>query len=76
MCIHILFELSQGSSLDPGPSPPDYASEQLEFLPEVLYDHVPVGKNFGDVHSDAEPSYTVVSLPSLSLLVDDAFAHK
>ena len=51
---------SQNKSSDPGPDPPNYLDEQVSFHPPVLFDHAPLGKNFGDVHKDAESSYVIV----------------
>ncbi|BBN08047.1 neutral ceramidase [Marchantia polymorpha subsp. ruderalis] len=53
--------LVKGNDVSPGPAPPDMVDKQLEFLPGVLMDSTPNGKNFGDVKEDvpANASYTV-----------------
>lgn len=50
----------QNKSSDPGPDPPNYLDKQKSFHPPVLFDHAPLGKNFGDVHKDAASSYSIV----------------
>lgn len=45
-----------------GPMPPDQLDEQLNFLPGVIFDFPGVGKQFGDVIVDANPSYVAVSI--------------
>ena len=51
---------SQNKATDPGPEPPNYLKDQISFQLPVLFDGVPLGKSFGDVHKDAEPSYNIV----------------
>ena len=38
--------------------PPNDRDKQLSVLPPVLFDHAPLGKNFGEVEKNANPSYT------------------
>ena len=56
--------LFQGTTVPPGPNPPNLVSKQFSFLPPVLYDTAPMGKNFGDSKVDAQPSYVPVSIRS------------
>ena len=56
--------LFQGTTVPPGPNPPNLVSKQFSFLPPVLYDTAPMGKNFGDIKVDAQPSYVPVSIRS------------
>ncbi|KAK3328383.1 Neutral/alkaline nonlysosomal ceramidase [Cercophora scortea] len=41
-----------------GPLPPDNRNRSLSFITGVVYDGTPLGKSFGDVLTDAAPSYT------------------
>ncbi|PVD38057.1 hypothetical protein C0Q70_00667 [Pomacea canaliculata] len=49
--------LAKGKPVSLGPNPPNLLGQQWSFLPGVLFDSSPVGKKFGDVKTDAEPSY-------------------
>ncbi|KAK3685736.1 Neutral/alkaline nonlysosomal ceramidase [Podospora appendiculata] len=40
-----------------GPLPPDNRNRSLSFITGVVYDGTPIGKNFGDVLTDAAASY-------------------
>lgn len=51
--------IGEGSSVSPGPQPPDLSDEQKTFETGVLYDGVLVGKDFGEVIDDVEDSYSV-----------------
>lgn len=53
--------LATGKTVDPGPSPPDYLSEQLSFHFPVIFDAAPSGDTFGSVHVAPKASYTVNS---------------
>jgi neutral ceramidase len=48
-----------------GPHVPDLLSVQIEMMPEPHADRVPVGKKFGDVIEDVNPSYTTGSTVSV-----------
>nr|KAG5704893.1 hypothetical protein BaRGS_003876 [Batillaria attramentaria] len=50
--------IAKGSQVAPGPNPPNLLDKQISFLPPVLYDTAPIGRNFGDLRKDASPSYT------------------
>lgn len=41
----------------PGPDPPIYVNESLSFITGVAFDRAPFFKSFGDILSDAKPSY-------------------
>jgi len=45
--------------VEAGPTPPDLLKKQIELLPGVIEDSVPLGKNFGDVQDDVVSSYVV-----------------
>jgi neutral ceramidase len=49
--------LKDGTTVVPGPSPPDLMDKQLFKLPGVIFDAPPHGGNFGDVHTDALSDY-------------------
>ena len=55
--------ISQDQPAESGPSPPNLLNRQISLLTPVVYDGVPLFKSFGDVHSNAKSSYTVVSRP-------------
>lgn len=54
--------LIQGSTVDPGPSPPNYLDQQLSLQTAVIYDTVPFFKSFGDVTTDVRTSYRPVGI--------------
>jgi len=54
----LTLQLMAGATPDPGPNPP-YLNNTLTFLPPVVVDLAPEGKNFGDVAVDVQPSYSV-----------------
>lgn len=49
--------IAKGSKVAPGPNPPNLLKEQISFLPPVVFDEPPLGKNFGDVRKPPAPSY-------------------
>ena len=53
--------LATGKSVDPGPSPPNYLSEQLSLHFPVIFDATPSGDKFGSVHLAPKSSYTINS---------------
>lgn len=64
---------SKGKPVSPGPNPPNLLGQQWSFLPGVLFDSSPVGKKFGDVKTDAEPSYQPVSCLCILLVFGEIF---
>lgn len=60
--------IAQKEPVPLGPNPPDLMSKQLHFLPPVLYDRAPLGKNFGDVKVDAKASYTPGSVVEVTFV--------
>jgi neutral ceramidase len=50
--------LKNGTTVGPGPSPPDLLDKQLFKLPGVIFDAPPPGGDFGDVHTDALSDYS------------------
>jgi neutral ceramidase len=56
------------SQPDPGPFPPNNVNRSLSFITGVVYDGVPVFKSFGDVITDAEPSYAIGSKVSVKFI--------
>jgi hypothetical protein len=46
----------------PGPNPPDLMSEQLSFLPPVVFDAAGFGNNFADVIQQPNKQYKAVSI--------------
>ncbi|KAG9453271.1 hypothetical protein H6P81_006175 [Aristolochia fimbriata] len=50
--------LLNGQRVEPGPSPPDLLSKQIELLPPVIVDATPIGVKFGDVKSDVPQNST------------------
>lgn len=57
--LHI-FLFVQGTAVPPGPNPPNLLDKQLSFVLPVIFDHAPFGSHFGDVVTDAKPSYIQV----------------
>ena len=55
-----VFNIFQGISVAPGPNPPNLVDKQLSFLPPVIFDRAPFGSHFGNVITDAQPSYKQV----------------
>jgi neutral ceramidase len=49
--------MQAGVSVDPGPAPRDLRNDVTTFQIGVAFDAAPVGKNFGDVETDAASSY-------------------
>ncbi|CAG5114790.1 unnamed protein product, partial [Candidula unifasciata] len=60
--------LAEGTPSAPGPSPPDLLDKQLSFLPGVVFDSAPFGKDFGSVLVDAKPSYTQGSVVTVKFV--------
>ncbi|XP_076452014.1 neutral ceramidase B-like [Babylonia areolata] len=60
--------VAKNKTVVPGPNPPNLLSKQLSFLPPVLYDTAPLGKNFGDVKVDASPSYAPGSVVEVTFI--------
>ncbi|RDL37943.1 uncharacterized protein BP5553_05376 [Venustampulla echinocandica] len=52
---------SSSSRPAPGPLPPNNVNRSLSFITGVVYDGVPMFKEFGEVKSDVEPSYPIGS---------------
>lgn len=52
----------QGTTVPPGPPPPDYLGEQWELLPGPRSDTAPFGKKIGDVEQDAKAAYNKVGV--------------
>ncbi|XP_073054665.1 neutral ceramidase 2-like isoform X1 [Primulina eburnea] len=50
--------LVQGTSVEPGPPPPDMLQKQISLLPPVVLDTTPIGVKFGDVSSDIPQNST------------------
>jgi neutral ceramidase len=48
-----------GGKPDAGPTPPDNRDNSLSFITGVVYDNPPLGKNFGDVVTDVNDSYSI-----------------
>ncbi|XP_060552761.1 uncharacterized protein LOC132714046 [Ruditapes philippinarum] len=51
--------MTTGSPVTPGPNPPDLMSEQLSFLPPVVFDAAGFGNNFADVKQQPNKQYKV-----------------
>ncbi len=51
----------QNTSVDPGPSFPDYSSKQLGFHEPIVFDRAPSGSTFGGVKTDVKSTYAVVN---------------
>ena len=49
--------LKDGTTIGPGPSPPDLLDKQLFKLPGVVFDAPPPDGKFGDVHTDVLSDY-------------------
>lgn len=49
--------LKDGTSVDSGPTPVDLSNEQHNFQTGVVFDNVPLGKEFGDVVENVNKSY-------------------
>ncbi len=47
--------LVEGSSIDPGPTPPDLTGFQISLQPDVVFDSTP--NQFGDVYQDVKSNY-------------------
>jgi len=58
--------LATGATLPPGPTPVNLLDELVELLPPVVEDKVPAGKSFGEVHTDALPSYQIGEVAQVS----------
>jgi len=50
--------LENGEPMDSGPVPPDLSDKQKIHPIGVLFDLEPPGKNFGDIHTNAQPAYS------------------
>jgi len=57
--------MTKGTASPAGPSPPNLISQQLDFLPGVIFDSTPSGKHFGDVLVDAPTTAPVWSRVSV-----------
>ncbi|KAI9769228.1 MAG: hypothetical protein M1840_004357 [Geoglossum simile] len=51
-----------------GPSPPNNVNVSLSFITGVGYDNAPYGKSFGEVITDADPSYAKGSIASVTFV--------
>lgn len=51
--------IGTGTSLDSGPTPPDLSNDQATFETGVVYDGLPIARDFGDIKTDVESSYSV-----------------
>jgi len=51
-----------------GPSPPNFMSEQWSLLPGVIFDSTPAFKNFGDVLTDVNATYSPGDLVSCTFV--------
>ncbi|TCZ75502.1 alkaline ceramidase [Paenibacillus albiflavus] len=49
--------LKNGTPLDNGPTPIDLSNKQNNFQTGVVFDDVPIGKQFGSIVQNVEPSY-------------------
>ncbi|XP_064615705.1 uncharacterized protein LOC135479730 [Liolophura sinensis] len=49
----------KGTKVAPGPNPPNLLNKQLSFLPPVIFDLPPAGKQFGSVVQAPDSSYNV-----------------
>jgi neutral ceramidase len=61
--LHYLDASSTSQPL-PGPSPPDNVNKSLSFITGVVFDGTPIFKQFGEVKTDVNPSYSIGSVVS------------
>ena len=57
---YIFISFLQGVTPPAGPSPPHLLDSQFTLLPSVLFDRVPIGKQYGNVLNDVKSSYSKV----------------
>lgn len=50
--------IADGTDVDPGPTPEDITGQTVDFTAKVVFDDVPLGKNFGSVYTQPKTSYT------------------
>jgi len=50
-------DLATGTQSDPGTPQPDLMAHQISLLPGVIMDEAPLGRSYGQVLKDANPSY-------------------
>ncbi|XP_026489461.2 neutral ceramidase [Vanessa tameamea] len=50
--------LVQGTTLEPGPSPPDFSDQLITLVPPVLWDSAPWGHEFGDCVKQPQKYYS------------------
>ena len=50
----LAYAIAHGLTVPEGPKPLNLSSVQWSFIPGVVLDTVPIGKNFGDVHKDVD----------------------
>lgn len=60
--------MAKGLPVEAGPNPPNLIPVQWHFLPPVIFDSAPRGKNFGDVKVDADPSYAPGSVMEVTFI--------
>lgn len=58
--------IATNSTVNPGTTPPDLSGKTFNFLPGVIYDSTPSGKNFGDLEQDVQKSYSIVAKPVIN----------
>ncbi|XP_050347290.1 neutral ceramidase isoform X2 [Nymphalis io] len=55
---HLAAALAQGTTLEPGPSPPDFSDQLITLVPPVLWDSAPWGHEFGDCVKQPQKYYS------------------
>jgi neutral ceramidase len=74
--------ITNGTTVEPGPTPEDITAGTVDFSVHVAFDDVPFGKHFGDVDKQPNASYTIgdrVSAvfwgahPNNDLMIQDTF---
>jgi len=55
----LIVAMAAGAPVPAGPQPMDMRNHTFSFLPGVVVDGTPIGKNFGDIQTDVQPSYTI-----------------
>jgi len=50
--------ITNGSDVDSGPTPEDVTGQTVDFTAKVLFDDIPLFKNFGDVFTQPNSSYS------------------
>lgn len=58
--------LKDGTSIDSGPTPIDLSNKQHNFQTGVVFDNVPIGKEFGDVVKNVDESYQKGNVASVT----------